>query len=396
MSKSQYLLPRQFAHHVNHYEAIPRSLFTSLGIGTRPIDAPARISLKSFQSQSHTSLFLVSATSLSCITSMMKLINTPSGDSWSRTGFNAAGTQPSTSNPLGNVRSTSSNGLNWVQYFTTAYNTSLFLTYNFAQSGATIDEDIVTGTVGASVDIQLHNIYQPTYASQSGFVSGKTSLFTIWIGINDLVNEYLLDDDSIPPALFVRLRALVEEMYSSGARQFLFLNAPPLEKAPRTTQSSQNATRIPIMKAAVADYNTRMYKLARAVNHDLAFTTVFFYDINRLMNAVIDDPSQFAETKVYKDTKTYCGLYEDGTPDTDTKYDGCSFAADEYLWINSLHPTQPFHKLLARKVGQFLESGGSLWTMSKRAFFSYPSSWTCTLDYVLQELVFLPKNAYSL
>ncbi|KFY92985.1 hypothetical protein V498_04602 [Pseudogymnoascus sp. VKM F-4517 (FW-2822)] len=83
-----------------------------------------------------------------------------------------------------------------------------------------------------------------------------------------LTPQVAYDDDDVHPALFTRLRELVNDMYEARARQFIFINAPPLERSPRVLGLSASATRIPAMAAAVADYNKRMLRLAKAVNHD--------------------------------------------------------------------------------------------------------------------------------
>ena len=43
-----------------------------------------------------------------------------------------------------------------------------------------------------------------------------------------------------------------------------------------------------------------------------------------------------------------------GTPEIDTKLDECDYAANQYLWINSLHPTSAMHDLLAEEVAGLL------------------------------------------
>ena len=43
-----------------------------------------------------------------------------------------------------------------------------------------------------------------------------------------------------------------------------------------------------------------------------------------------------------------------GTPSPDTLYANCSVPVDEYFWLNSLHPTAPMHRLLAREVVEIL------------------------------------------
>ncbi|KAF4880218.1 hypothetical protein CGCF415_v015093 [Colletotrichum fructicola] len=43
-----------------------------------------------------------------------------------------------------------------------------------------------------------------------------------------------------------------------------------------------------------------------------------------------------------------------GTPEPDTKWDNCTYAANEYMWINNLHPTSPVHFLLAKNIAKAL------------------------------------------
>lgn len=86
-----------------------------------------------------------------------------SGDSYSRTGFEVTGVQPSVSSPLGNPAypgDTSANGPNWVNYLTVRYNKSVLLTYNFGTSGATLNTSIVAGD-GCSVQDELNEQYLP-------------------------------------------------------------------------------------------------------------------------------------------------------------------------------------------------------------------------------------------
>lgn len=84
-------------------------------------------------------------------------------------------------------------GVNWVDVATVEFNKSLTLTYNFAYGGATIDAKLVQP-------------YEPTVLSMTdqvnqflGSVANKpastpwtsdNSLFSFWIGINDLGNSY--------------------------------------------------------------------------------------------------------------------------------------------------------------------------------------------------------------
>jgi len=124
-----------------------------------------------------------------------------SGDSYTQTGFDPTSTLPSPGNVLGNPPYpgfTATGGENWVDYVTTQYNKSLILTYNYAYGGATIDASLVVP-------------FEPTVLSLTDqvnqFLSGagtkpastpwtsSDSLFSVFIGINDIGNSYYLSGD---------------------------------------------------------------------------------------------------------------------------------------------------------------------------------------------------------
>ncbi|KAJ4253744.1 hypothetical protein NW762_010138 [Fusarium torreyae] len=280
------------------------------------------------------------------------------GDSYSRTGFDPSSEdQPSSSNPLGNPAfpgRTSANGPNWVGHLTTTYNESRFLTYNFAASGATLDKSIVNNN-GYDVIREIDEAFSPYYKVGEAF-DADTSLFAVWIGINDIANSYLNEDADVHDNIFKSFRYRIDTLYMAGARNFLFLTVPPLEHAPRVTGSSASATRIPLMANATADWNSRYRVFQKRIKYLHPQATVFIYDTCPLFQKVIDDPAQFKETAVYKDSDTYCKAYQSGTEEIDTKVDECEYAANEYLWLNSFHPTSPMHKLLAKDVARFLKS----------------------------------------
>ena len=81
---------------------------------------------------------------------------------------------------------------------TTVYNKSLVLTYNLAYGGATIDANLVTPylpTVKSLTDQvnQFLASYVDSPASQSW--ASENTLFSVWIGINDIGNSWNLGGD---------------------------------------------------------------------------------------------------------------------------------------------------------------------------------------------------------
>ncbi|KAK1491458.1 hypothetical protein CCUS01_03244 [Colletotrichum cuscutae] len=244
------------------------------------------------------------------------------GDSYTRTGFYVTHDQPSIANPLGNPTypgPTSANGENWIQYLTTKHNTSLLLTYNFAASGATVDNNLVTSSI--DVMSQVEEGFIPNYTGTNQTWDADSTLFGFFIGINNIEKLYINGN-------------------STDLHPMIFDNAA--------------GERIPLEKAAVADWNERLGVFVKNLREAHVDVTVFQYDTYGLFDRVMNTPERYRETAVYKNTTTYCSAYQNGTPEPDTKWDNCTYAANEYMWINSLHPTSPVHLALARSISRAL------------------------------------------
>jgi phospholipase/lecithinase/hemolysin len=233
-----------------------------------------------------------------------------SGDSYSRTGFNPTGTQPSSKNKIGNPAFpgiTSSNGPNWVGYLTGGYNESPFLTYNFGTSGA------IVGTPNGdksryTVTQEIEEKFEPHYKLGKTFGS-DSSLFVVWIGINDVVLSYSDRNSKTYDVSFKSYQSHIESLYKDGARNFLLMTVPPLQHTPRITKSSDSSRKARLITEAVQDWNGRIRGLQAHVKKLHPSANVFLYDTYSLFQQVYQHPSQFKETSVYKDTKNYCPKY---------------------------------------------------------------------------------------
>ncbi|KAL8693978.1 MAG: hypothetical protein Q9218_001276 [Villophora microphyllina] len=162
-----------------------------------------------------------------------------SGDSYTSTSFNIHGTQPSADNPLGNPSypgATSADGPNYIDFLTTTYNQSFIETFNLGYGGATIDPSLVGSPYGYIVQSfrqQVQNVFLPTYASNSGVQwSGSNSLFTVFFGINDVILSYAQRNSTLNFLLIKSYEDYVHQLYAAGARNFLFMNVPPIDRSP--------------------------------------------------------------------------------------------------------------------------------------------------------------------
>jgi len=287
------------------------------------------------------------------------------GDSYTTTTFNVTGEQPTATNPLGNPPYpgwTASNGPNWVDYLTVKYNESLVLTYNLAYGGATINSALVAPYLPtvSSVAEQIENEWFPAYASKPTTApwSSADTLFAIFDGINDVGNSYWKDTATLNTAIFAVYRGIVDELYYAGARNFLFINVPPVNRSP--LMLAQSTASQASEKADLAVWNGMVVSMAKAVKNAFPDTNIFTVDSNSLFTEVLDNPASFPQTAHYKNTTAYCVAYENGTPAVDTFNATCGVPVNEYFWLNSLHPTYPMHDVLAQNIGKRLAAGPNI------------------------------------
>ncbi|KAH9998187.1 carbohydrate esterase family 16 protein [Xylariaceae sp. FL0662B] len=291
------------------------------------------------------------------------------GDSYTQTGFDYTLSPPSPVNPLGNPEYpgwTSSNGPNWVDFLTTKYNASLLQTYNFAYGGATVDSDLVTPYMPTVVSVKQQVLEQfipgytgdaPTAPSAPAW-SSADSVFAFWIGINDVGNTYGSGEASWNPLyakIFDVYSGLVNELYLNGARNFVFINVPPVDRSPLTV--GQGASSTEGEKVAIASWNQRIQDMATVLKSNDTEVNVWVYDSNKSFGEVLDDSGIYEQTAGLKNTTDYCAAYQNGTPEDNTLIASCGVAVNEYFWLNNLHPTYPIHDVVAQQVGDALVAG---------------------------------------
>jgi phospholipase/lecithinase/hemolysin len=187
------------------------------------------------------------------------------GDSYTQTGFDPKAAQPSASNPFGNPAYpgwTSSNGPNWVGFLTTTYNQSRILTYNMAYGGATVDSALVTPYASTVISMkdQVETQYLPIYGPHPATApwTGDSSLFAFFIGINDVGNSWYLNNATLYDTIFSEYARLLDQVYDTGARNFLFLSVPPVNLSPLITTQADNGYATEYEGRVIADWNSRL------------------------------------------------------------------------------------------------------------------------------------------
>ncbi|KAG8692477.1 hypothetical protein FRC09_011172, partial [Ceratobasidium sp. 395] len=222
--------------------------------------------------------------------------------------FRSTSPIPTAANPIGlkYPGTTISHGENWVGVLTTKANNSLILTWDYAISGNQVP----------GVAKQVEQQFIQTAGTKPSYCpwSSKTSLFATWIGIND-VNRGVLPDR------LVQLFQLQDELYTTGARNFLFLNIPPFDRSPGGNYSTQVKEQISIWNNALPGHIKNF--TATHVN-----TTAFLFDTQALWNEFYANPAAFNIT------------------DPDVKGGG--------LWYDDYHPSTAIQEVIGQRVASFL------------------------------------------
>ncbi|KAL6702900.1 hypothetical protein ACN47E_000801 [Coniothyrium glycines] len=284
------------------------------------------------------------------------------GDSYTQTGFDVNGTQPNAANPLGNPAYpgyTSSNGPNWAGFLTTTYNASKILTYNMAYGGATVDSALVAPyqpTV-LSLKDQVTKEFLPRYGSHPADApwTSASSLFAFFIGINDVGNSWWLGNNTLYDAIFSEYAQLLDSVYSTGARNFLFLSTPPVNLAPLTLNQDDGGYAKEAEGKVILDWNSRLKNMTATFAAKHKGVKVFVHDTYGVFNKIIQNPKAYPQTAGLKNVTGYCEAYQNGTPTWYTKDPSCAHAVNEYLWLNSLHPTFPAHNATAASIAKLLK-----------------------------------------
>ncbi|EJD53173.1 hypothetical protein AURDEDRAFT_81427 [Auricularia subglabra TFB-10046 SS5] len=273
------------------------------------------------------------------------------GDSYTTTGWNVS---EGIDSPVPGF--TSSNGPNWVTFLGGTFNVTNTHVFNLASGGATTDAKLVTPfqpTVLSFVDQvnQFKEFFFPPPALAPW--TSSDSLFAIMIGINDVGNSWgwtNVTQHGFHITLLDRYFGEVESLYDHGARAFLFINVPPIDRAPLFL--TQGNTTTEAVKASLADYNLQFAQRVakfKATHRGLEQVTLF--NANKIFNVLLDNAGPLG----FVNATGFCEAYQNGTPSITTQVAGCAPVA-QYFWLNSLHPLFSVHNALAHAIATELSA----------------------------------------
>ncbi|TDL15142.1 hypothetical protein BD410DRAFT_733077 [Rickenella mellea] len=205
---------------------------------------------------------------------------------------------------------------NWVGHIVrdlSPCSSSPLLAYDYAVGGQDVH-----GVVWQVDDLFLPDIgKKPEWARWSE----DDTLFITWIGMNDCVY--------VPIASLNRLFRTQENLYQNGARNFLFIDVPPLHRRRNSAFGEQLGSEF---AASFEAWNKHLRTEASSFSERHEDATVMIFSSWNVFSSVFDNP------------ETY------GFLPTDASRKGGK------MWVDNFHPTSKMHGIIAEEMVSFLNN----------------------------------------
>ncbi|KAH9843044.1 uncharacterized protein C8Q71DRAFT_233062 [Rhodofomes roseus] len=246
------------------------------------------------------------------------------GASYCDVGYDYRSPHPTLENPLGvefpGYTWAEPGKANWVGHLITEHALSPMLVYDYALGGDRVD----------GVRRQIERGFIPHLAPRPHWApwTEQDTLFATWVGINDCSYE---TPETIP-GVVSDLFKLQAKLYEHGARNFMFVDLPPIERSPSGPSPERAARMFADKLPRTALWNTTLRTQAAAFAASHGDATVLIYSSWHLFTKVLDDPTTF-------------GFGKD-----DVRRPASS------IWVDRLHPTSNMHDVVAHDMAQFLGS----------------------------------------
>ncbi|TFY56041.1 hypothetical protein EVG20_g9087 [Dentipellis fragilis] len=186
--------------------------------------------------------------------------------------------------------------------------------HNFAFPGATAEYDL------SSQLTQLFTLFPKKDSPKTTppLDPGSTTYF-LFVGINDCGSNECDDLEAIVETIFDAAHDLYVK---AGARNFIIVNVPPVDRSPQASDSESSAE----MEERVRTWNDLLRTQATEFGTSSKEATVLLFSSHQALLEVLEDPSEF-------------GFSED---DPDTEGGG--------IWEDDLHLTTDVHDHLAERL----------------------------------------------
>ncbi|KAL5511906.1 hypothetical protein ACEPAH_5124 [Sanghuangporus vaninii] len=261
------------------------------------------------------------------------------------------------------VVSTGDNATAWPVY---AADYGPFNLFPFAKSGATCSNNLTYRPAPSVMESQLP-LYFTEVQNGTLHLDPVETLYSLWIGTNDVGRYALLTGNQMPGVTLVDViecaTRWVRILYESGARNFLFQNMIPLEKTVLYSNISypnryytleRNSTEWSIFMTELTTTGNALSKLMlEQYASSLPGAHIGLFDSHSLFSDIISNPSEYlngtAPPNVVTPIKSCVYQLNENVSDTGD----CTIAngtdRDSYLWYDELHPSEQADKIVARE-----------------------------------------------
>ena len=187
-----------------------------------------------------------------------------------------------------------------------------------------------------------------TYLSQSPEFNPDDTLFTIWIGGNDLLEFFRGESSAAAPEALVQgamanIETAVTDLIDAGALNFLVLNLPDLSQTPAFNQQPED-TRNNINEL-VQGFNRALSVTLEGVEYQNSGVSIISIDVFTFMNGLI------AQGIFNNTTGTYLEFDAEGNPTGNVNGD-----ADDFLFYDPIHPTTRAHAIIGDEAAAAVEA----------------------------------------
>ncbi|KAH7890290.1 carbohydrate esterase family 16 protein [Phlebopus sp. FC_14] len=254
-----------------------------------------------------------------------------------------------------------------------------FNLYGFARSGATCSNDLTYRPFPPIMGWQL-----PAYLNetQNGTLSlnPEETMYTIWIGTNDLGVNALLTGSNEPDVSIVQVRQCAVDvlriLYENGARNFIMQNMLPLDLTILYSNSSypnkywdaeHNTTEWNVyMKELVRAGNEITYLMLQALVPTLPGAHIASFDSYGLFTDMYNNPQDYLNGTAPLNVTGCVNACVYGRDESTYDLGVCTVAEgtarDSFLWYDELHPSEQSDRIVAREMTAVMKGEANRWT----------------------------------
>ncbi len=229
-----------------------------------------------------------------------------------------------------------SDGPVWVEYLVEDLGIKGSL-FNFAHGGAKSDDGNVNSnelmTFPGMVGEVAAYLAQAPLAAQypNAFAQPGDSLFIIWIGGNDFLEEGI-DPAAVTAGVVANVSSAMDSLFEAGAREFLVVYLPDLGATPRMNTNPTLAAGGTLLSQG---FNATLSAFLDTFESENAGVQISRLDPFSIINEVKENPVAFGFTNVLE---------------SKLDLENATVAEGHYLFWDGIHPTTMTHRLLAGRA----------------------------------------------